>query len=42
MLRRWGKLYDDVVLSTEMVMEIGHCKDFLKLTFRALALCHSL
>ena len=29
---------ENMVLSTELIMYIGHCEGFLKLTFRALAL----
>ena len=32
---------DNLVLSTELIMQIGHRKEFLKLVFRALALCQS-
>ena len=37
-LRRWGVLQDNLVLSTGLIMRIGHCKETGKLTFRALAL----
>ena len=37
-LRRWGVLQDNLVLSTELTMLIGHRKEIRKLTFRALAL----
>ena len=33
---------DDLVLSTELIMLPGHCKEILKLTFRALALSFAL
>ena len=37
-LRRWVVLQDNLVLSTELIMGIGHRKEIRKLTFRALAL----
>ena len=33
-LRRWGVLQDNLVLSTELIMWIGHRKEIQKLTFR--------
>ena len=30
-----------MVLSTELKMQIGHCKEFKRLPFQALALCQS-
>ena len=33
-LRRWGVLQDDLVLSTGLIMRIGHRKEIRKLTFR--------
>ena len=36
-LRRWGVLQDNLVLSTELIMWIGHRKEIEKLTFSALA-----
>ena len=35
MLRRQGKIQDNLVLSAELIMKIGLRKDFLKVTFRA-------
>ena len=40
-LRRWGVLQDNLVLSTELIMSIGHRKEIRKLTFRELALRRS-
>ena len=37
-LRRWGVLQDNLVLSTELIMRIGHRKEIRKLTFRVLAI----
>ena len=37
-LRWWGVLQDNLVLSTELIMRIGYRKEIRKLTFRALAL----
>ena len=37
MLRRWGVLQDNLVLSTHLIMSIDHRKEIRKLTFRALA-----
>lgn len=36
--RRWGFLKGNLVLSTESMMQVSHRKEFLKLTFQALAL----
>ena len=36
-LRRWGVLQDNLVLSTGLIMRIGHCKETGKLTFRVLS-----
>ena len=36
-----GVLQDNLVLSTELTMQIGHRKEIQKLTFRALALRRS-
>ena len=38
MLRRWGVLQDNLVLSTGLIMWIGHRKGIWNLTFQALAL----
>lgn len=38
MPRRWGFLKGNLVLSTELMMQVSHRKEFLKLTFQALAL----
>ena len=38
MPRRWGFLKGNLVLSTEFMMQVSHRKEFLKLTFQALAL----
>ena len=38
MLRRRGVLQENLVLSTALIMWIGHRKEIQKLTFRALAL----
>ena len=35
--RRWGFLKGNLVLSTESMMQVSHRKEFLKLTFQALA-----
>ena len=35
-LRRWGALQDNLVLSTELIMRIDHRKEIRKLTFLAL------
>ena len=32
---------DNVVLSTQLIMQLDHRKEFLKLTFEALALCQN-
>lgn len=32
---------DNLVLSTDLIMLIGHCREFLKITFQALALHQS-
>ena len=34
----FGKFQDNLVLSTELITLIGHRKEFLKLSFEALAL----
>ena len=36
-----GVLQDNLVLSTGLIMGIGHRKEIQKLTFRVLALCRS-
>lgn len=36
-----GVFQDDMVLSSELILQIGHRKDFPKLMFRALALHQS-
>lgn len=36
--RRWRFLKGNLVLSTESMMQVSHRKEFLKLTFQALAL----
>ena len=36
--RRWGFLKGNLVLSTELMLQVSHRKEFLKLTLQALAL----
>ena len=38
MLRRWEVFQNNLFLSTELITYIDHRKEFLELTFRALAL----
>ena len=40
-LRRWGVLHDNLVLSTGLIMWIGHRKEIGKLAFRSLVLRQS-
>ena len=35
-------IYENLALSTELIMWIGHCKELLKVTLRVLALCQFL
>ena len=42
LLRQWAVDDNLVILSTELIMLIVHCKEFVKLAFQALALRQSL
>lgn len=41
-LRLWGILQNNLVLATELIMQIGHRKEFLESTFQSLDHPHSL
>ena len=41
LLRQWAVDDNLVILSTELIMLIVHCKEFVKLAFQALALRQS-